>query len=125
VCHIESDTDFHEFFSYGHELGMELGLAINPETDIEKLAKYSDILDYILIMAVNPGQQGQEFLAETYERIAQISERYPGKAMYIDGGVKADHIAQLIEAGVTGVAMGSAIFGEPDPVSTLHNLLAT
>lgn len=100
-----------------HQHGCLAGLALNPATTIDCLSYVLDKVDIILIMAVNPGFGGQTFIPTALEKIRHVKKMIaPIKRkihIAVDGGVKADNIAAIAEAGADMFIAGSAIFANP------------
>lgn len=90
---------------------MEVGLALNPEVELEKLEPYLNKIDIVLLMAIHPGKQGQKFMPESLERVKEVarlrSENGLSFKIGVDGGVSTENIKDLVEAGVDYVVMGS------------------
>ena len=114
------------------ENGCKAGLVFNPATSLGYLDYVMDKVDLILIMSVNPGFGGQNFipsalkkLAEAKKRIATEFER-SGRSIWleVDGGVKTDNIAEIARAGADTFVAGSAIFGQPDYFATINAMRA-
>ena len=104
------------------EYGCQAGLVLNPATPVNILENVLDKLDMVLLMSVNPGFGGQSFIPNTLVKIRKVREmldeyeRQSGRhiALEVDGGVKADNIAEIAAAGADTFVAGSAIFGKPD-----------
>ncbi|MBY5992102.1 ribulose-phosphate 3-epimerase [Ferrimonas balearica] len=98
--------------------GCQAGLVFNPATPLHYLDHVMDKLDVILLMSVNPGFGGQSFIPGTLDKIRQVRERIDASGreirLQIDGGVKADNIAEIAAAGADMFVAGSAIFGKAD-----------
>lgn len=108
------------------DCGCEAGLALNPATPLSCLDYVLDKLSVILIMSVNPGFGGQQFLPHTLKKIKQVHEllletRQPIR-LEVDGGVKIDNIRMIADAGADTFCAGSAIFDSHDYASTLKQL---
>ncbi len=101
-----------------HEQGCKAGLVFNPATPLDWLDHTLQKLDLVLIMSVNPGFGGQQFIPEALVKLAEARRRIDasGRAvrLEIDGGVKVDNIGQIARAGADTFVAGSAIFGEKD-----------
>lgn len=107
VFHFESEDDPQKVIEEIKNAGMEAGIAINPETPIEKLVPFKDKIDQILVMGIVPGFQGQPFIPDTIKRIKDIkSKKWPVK-LSIDGAVSDSNARDLIEAGVDQLVIGS------------------
>lgn len=98
------------------ERGMTSGVAINPPTRLEALTGALDPADadLLLVMSVNPGYSGQAFIEETLTKTRALRDRFgPAVRVQMDGGVKPDNAARVIEAGCDVLVAASAIFSEP------------
>jgi ribulose-phosphate 3-epimerase len=100
------------------ENGCKAGLVLNPATPLSCLDHTLEKLDLVLLMSVNPGFGGQQFIASVLPKIEQTRRRIlaTGKPIWleVDGGIKADNIAQVARAGADTFVAGSAIFGAKD-----------
>lgn len=85
----------------------EKGLALNPETEVEKLLPFLSKIDTILVMSVHPGFGGQKFLMNSLEKVEKIRKLKPELKIGIDGGVNEEVIKGVVSAGVDYVVMGS------------------
>lgn len=98
------------------ELGLKVGVALNPATPLSVLDYILDQLDMVLIMSVNPGFGGQKFIPYSLEKIKQlkkmIDERGLNVDIQVDGGVKLDNVEEIMDAGANILVAGSAVFGE-------------
>jgi ribulose-phosphate 3-epimerase len=105
-----------------HEQGCQAGLVFNPATPLEYLDYTLEKLDLVLIMSVNPGFGGQQFLPGALAKLAAVRARIDAQVaaggrmvrLEIDGGVKADNIGAIAKAGADTFVAGSAIFGQKD-----------
>lgn len=105
----------HELVREGHDLGVEVALAINPPSAIEPWLDHLSAFDMLLIMSVNPGYSGQKFIPEVLEKArAARAAMGPDFRIEIDGGVGPANAQQVREAGVDVLAAASAIFGKPE-----------
>ena len=109
-----------------HELGMQAGVAINPDVPVCRLYPYIGKADYFLIMSVFAGFGGQKFIYETLDRVAAMRaelERRGAKALIeIDGGVNLENAKTIREGGVDLIVAGSAVFGAEDPAAAIEAL---
>lgn len=111
IIHVEIATK--EDIELIKQQGVEVGLAINPETPIEKLDPFTDDIDTILVMGVHPGFQGQTFIPDTLDRIRQLALQ--GLALEVDGAVKDINAKEIVEAGADILISGSFLIqGNPD-----------
>ena len=97
----------------------QVNVALNPSTPIAAIHDVGAEIDHLLIMSVNPGFGGQTFIPHTFDKLREARELLSRRAVVadieVDGGVSAVNAAALVEAGVTILVAGSAIFGEPNP----------
>ena len=98
--------------------GCKAGLVLNPATPLHCLAFVMDKLDVILLMSVNPGFGGQSFIPTTLDKLRLVKEKIKQSGydirLQVDGGVKANNIAEIAEAGADMFVAGSAIFSQDD-----------
>ena len=94
---------------YIKNLGVKVGIAINPETDYKKLIPYLNIIDLVLIMSVKPGEGGQEFMQEVLEKVKEIRKINSDIEISIDGGINDCTIKLAKEAGCTMAVSGSYV----------------
>ncbi|PNK60175.1 ribulose-phosphate 3-epimerase [Psychrobacter sp. FDAARGOS_221] len=98
--------------------GAECGLVLNPATPLHHLDYVMDKVDQILLMSVNPGFGGQSFIEGTIDKIRQVRQLIDASGrdirLEVDGGVKANNIKAIAEAGADMFVAGSAIFNQPD-----------
>ncbi|WP_299998625.1 ribulose-phosphate 3-epimerase [uncultured Cedecea sp.] len=110
------------------EHGCKAGLVINPATSLSWLDNVMDKLDVILLMSVNPGFGGQSFIPHTLEKLRQARKRIDESGydirLEVDGGVKAENIRAIAEAGADMFVAGSAIFGQPDYKTVVDDMRA-
>ncbi len=106
--------------------GAKAGVVINPATVTGLLDDVLDIVDYVLVMSVNPGYGGQKFLPNSLSKVRQLarkrSERGLNFAIEIDGGVGTENIADVARAGVDWVVAGSSVFRTADPAQAVGDL---
>jgi ribulose-phosphate 3-epimerase len=105
-------------------LGLDVGLAVNPETPFESYSEWLDEIDLLLLMTVHPGFGGQAFIAEVLPKISQTRREIDrlGLAVPIevDGGIDLDTAPVAAAAGASVFVAGSAVFGEPDPAAAAY-----
>jgi ribulose-phosphate 3-epimerase len=98
--------------------GCKAGLVLNPATPLQCLDFVMDKLDVILLMSVNPGFGGQSFIPSTIDKLRLVKEKIIASGrdirLQVDGGVKANNIAEIAEAGADMFVAGSAIFSQTD-----------
>jgi ribulose-phosphate 3-epimerase len=96
-------------------LGLEVGVAINPETPIHEIEEVLHRIDQLTIMGVHPGFQGQTFQKEIFEKIEQVKSHRKDLIIEVDGGITEELIQPLIKAGADKLCIGSLIFQSSDP----------
>jgi ribulose-phosphate 3-epimerase len=103
------------------------GVVINPATPVDTLTEVLDIVDYVLVMSVNPGFGGQQFIPgvlHKIKRLAQIrSQRGLNYRIEVDGGVALDTVSDVVRAGAEILVAGNAVFGHGDPRMNAEALL--
>jgi ribulose-phosphate 3-epimerase len=108
--------------------GCQVGLVFNPATPLDWLDWTLDRIDLVLVMSVNPGFGGQQFIPAALDKLRRVRERIDasGRAvrLEVDGGVKIDNIAAVAAAGADTFVAGSAIFGTPDYAVTVAAMRA-
>ena len=128
AVHQETCTHLHRTVQLIRERGAKAGVALNPATPVESLRWTLQDLDFVLIMSVNPGFGGQQFIPSALEKVTQlrtiIRERGLSTLIQIDGGVNAGTIGRISAAGVDVFVAGSAIFGSDDYDRTISELKA-
>lgn len=123
TIHLEIDKDIKNILLKIKEYGFKCGLSIKPNTDIELLTPYLDYVDLILIMTVEPGLGGQEFIENSPNRIKEIKLLINSKNILLeaDGGINDKTISKVKEIDIA--VIGSYITTSEDPVSKVNNLL--
>jgi ribulose-phosphate 3-epimerase len=108
----------------GHGAGP--GVVLNPATPIDTLDDVLDLVDHVLIMSVNPGFGGQEFIPRSLDKIRRLrrwrEERRLSFAIEIDGGVSRDNVAEIVKAGCDWLVAGSSVFHSADPAATVKEM---
>ncbi len=122
VFHYEATPSPEKIIRSIRKLGMQAGLAINPETLIKAIKSLVKHVDSVLFLSVNPGFYGAEFIPEVLDKIVEFRKVYPEMETGIDGGIKESNIAQIARSGVDIICVGSAIFRQPDPAASYRRL---
>jgi ribulose-phosphate 3-epimerase len=103
------------------------GVVINPATPVETLGEVLDIVDYVLVMSVNPGFGGQAFIPTTLHKMTRLSKIRAEKGyqyrIEVDGGISMDTVTEVVRAGGEILVAGNAVFGKGDPKANAHTLL--
>ena len=126
TVHQEACHNLHRCIQQIHEAGMKAGVAINPGTPNVMLDEVLCDLDLVLIMTVNPGFGGQKFIPCVLRKIESIAETAAKRGLdleiEVDGGVKVNNAADVINAGATVLVAGTAVITAPDPVLAVKQL---
>ena len=108
--------------------GAKAGVVINPSTPVATLEEVLDVADYVLVMSVNPGFGGQQFIPNSLHKVRQLAERRKARGLHfpieIDGGVGAENVAEVVRAGVDWVVAGSSIFHSVNPRAAFEEMRA-
>ena len=107
--------------------GCLAGVVINPATPVDTLAEVLDIIDYVLVMSVNPGFGGQKFIPSTLHKMRRLAEIRGKRDLHyrveVDGGVALDTVSDVVRAGAEILVAGNAVFGNGDPRQNAQALL--
>lgn len=124
AVHVEACIHLHRTLSSIQDLGMTPGVALNPSTPIALLEEVLSLVDFVLVMSVNPGFGGQRFIPETLSKIERLRAMAVGDDLDIsvDGGVDPDTIGPLVRAGATTLVAGSSVFGRSDRGAAIGGL---
>jgi ribulose-phosphate 3-epimerase len=111
--HVEAGPHLHRSLQAIRALGRKAGIAVNPATPPSAIAHALDLADLVLVMSVNPGFGGQEFIGASLEKIAEVRALVPGRNILIevDGGIGIKNAGAIGRAGADVLVAGSAIFG--------------
>ncbi|MCP4474483.1 MAG: ribulose-phosphate 3-epimerase [Gammaproteobacteria bacterium] len=122
--HPEASENIAETIGLIRDHGCQVGMVINPDSDFACLTDVVDQLDAITVMSVYPGFGGQKFIPTTLDKIAAIRSLIGTRpiALEVDGGIKADNIADVARAGADRFVAGSAIFHSSDYRRTIADL---
>ena len=103
------------------------GVVINPATPVDTLVEVLDIVDYVLVMSVNPGFGGQKFIPSTLHKLRRLAEIRSQQGLNfrieVDGGISLDTVADVVRAGAEILVAGNAVFGGGDPRKNAQALL--
>ncbi|MEJ2008137.1 MAG: ribulose-phosphate 3-epimerase [Acidobacteriota bacterium] len=114
IIHQEATPHLHRAIQHIHSLGKKAGVAINPSTPACLLSEVIGSLDLVLVMTVNPGFGGQEFIMETLPKIRQIRREIEEKGLdcelEVDGGIHLQTVNLAVEAGANVLVAGSSVF---------------
>src|SRR4030042_533537 len=124
VFHYEATPSPEKTIKAIRKLGMQVGLAVNPETPNSAVTPLVKQIDSVLFLSVNPGFYGAKFIPAVLDKIVDLRKRNPGLEIGIDGGIKESNTAQIARTGVDFICVGSAIFLQPDPAASYKRLKA-
>jgi ribulose-phosphate 3-epimerase len=103
------------------------GVVINPATPVDAIEEVLGIVDYVLVMSVNPGFGGQKFIPSTLHKMRRLAEIRESRGLNyrieVDGGVALDTVADVVRAGAEILVAGNAVFGNGDPSKNARELL--
>ena len=106
--------------------GARAGVVINPATPVAMLDDVLDIVDYVLVMSVNPGFGGQKFIHNSLHKVRQLVARKMERGLHfpieIDGGVDAENVADVVDAGVEWVVAGTSVFHTVNPRAAFEEM---
>lgn len=124
--HYEACTHLHRCLQQIREAGMKAGVVLNPHTNVSLLEDVLPYADMVLIMSVNPGFGGQEFIPQTMRKIEKlrlmIDKIAPEVLIEVDGGVNTDNAGTLFSAGADVLVAGNAVFKSANPTATIQAL---
>lgn len=116
VVHQESTKHLHRAIMAVKEEGKRVGVSLNPATSLDTLEYVLEDLDMVLLMSVNPGFGGQSFIPSSLQKIKELKAMIDRKGLkvdiQVDGGIFAENIREVVEAGANIIVAGSAIFGK-------------
>ena len=125
--HVEADVHLQRTLVAIREAGGKAGIAINPATPLVSLEEALPYADFVLLMSVNPGFGGQRFIPTSMDKLRRlkrmIGERGLATRIEIDGGIDAENIAEICDAGAEIVVAGSAVFGSGRPTEAVRELI--
>jgi len=124
--HVEVAADAREVAAQARDLGLAVGIAFNPSTQLEAAAEAAEAAgaDLCLCMSIEPGYSGQELMEAAYGRIARL-RTLVDCLIQVDGGVKESNLAPVREAGADLLVVGSGIFAAADPGTAYRRLADT
>lgn len=124
--HVEADAHLHRTVMAIKAAGAQAGVVLNPATPVGAVEEALQFVDYVLVMSVNPGFGGQQFIPQALDKVKRlrqmIVERQLNVRIEIDGGVDRSNIEKVVAAGAEIIVAGSAIFGKPDAEAAVKEL---
>ena len=128
TVHAEVLPHLHRTIAAIKGLGAQAGVALNPSTSVSAIEEVACDLDFVLVMSVNPGYGGQTFIPRSLDKVRKVHDllaRAGSRAFVeVDGGVDLSNIATVVEAGVSVVVAGNAVFGRGDATAATRALRA-
>jgi len=126
TIHVEAEPHLHRAIEFIKEKGIKAGVSLNPATPLCLIDEIIEDIDLLMVMSVNPGFGGQQFIESTLAKIKKartlIDERAPRVLLEVDGGVKLDNMKSIKEAGADIFVAGSAIFKSRDYKQTIQTM---
>ena len=124
TVHVEADADLDRSLQIIQGLGKKAGVSLNPSTPETAIEHVIDKVDLILVMTVNPGFSGQSFISSQIEKIRRIKAMIGDRSIEIevDGGINADNVKTVTEAGANVVVAGNAVFSGEDYAAAIGAL---
>ena len=124
--HIEACPHLHRNIQQIRQLGVKVGVAINPHTPVRMLEDILKDIDLVCLMSVNPGFGGQQFIENTYMKVRELKrmivEQKATARIEIDGGVNAANAGLLLDAGADVLVAGNFVFSAADPIAVIRDL---
>ena len=126
--HVEACRHLDRTLQLIRSCGAKPGVVLNPATSLSTLDETLRLVDYVLVMTVNPGFGGQRFLPYTLEKVQRLKKVIQHKGLSakieVDGGIGLENVPDLVRSGADILVVGSQIFGAPDPAEALRKLKA-
>ena len=124
--HYEACVHLHRTIQEIHNAGMKAGVTLNPSTPVCVLEDILGDVEMVLLMSVNPGFGGQQFIENTIDKVKRLKQMINAKGLgtliEVDGGVQAETAPRLVAAGVDVLVSGSYVFKAKDPLTTIKGL---
>jgi len=128
TVHVEACPHLHRTLQQIKGHGIGAGVALNPATPPESLSEILPLLDFVLVMSVEPGFPGQSFIPGSLRKVERVASMIAAAGsstrIQVDGGIGTANAAAVVRAGARSLVAGNAIFGAPDPASALAALRA-
>ena len=125
--HQEAAPHLDRVLSMIRERGRRAGAVVNPATPVTLLSEVLGKVDYVLIMAVNPGYGGQTFIPETTEKIRRLREMRDRAGadfqIEVDGGIGPENVSEVVRAGAQILVAGTSVFRAPDPGAAVRSMM--
>ena len=126
TVHIETCPHLHRTVQRIKNVGLRAAVSLNPHTSVTLLDEILGEIDMVLVMTVNPGFGGQEFISSSYEKIRKLKSMLSDKNLdvkiQVDGGVSLENVGKLADAGAGVFVVGNTIFSAASPVDMISSL---
>lgn len=126
TVHVEASSHLHRTVDLIKSFGIQAGVSLNPATSLEQVEEIIHYIDLLLIMSVNPGFGGQQFIGTSLAKIARARKMLDGTPrrplLEVDGGINLKNIGDVAEAGADVIVAGAAVFGTDDYQKTITSL---
>lgn len=122
MWHLEATSRHADIAADARRRGVEVGIAINPETPVTALEPFLPLIDRVLIMANTPGASGQVLREDTLEKIQELRARWPHGTIEIDIGINPETAEKVVKAGANALVSGGFIFNAPTPEKGIEAL---
>lgn len=125
--HVESNLPeggVGEMIDLVQKAGMKVGLVIKPNTPVETVFEYANLVDLVLIMTVEPGFSGQKFMPDMMPKVEKLRAKFPNLNIQVDGGISPSTVDAAAKAGANVVVAASAIFGATNRQEVIDTLRA-
>jgi len=124
--HVEVSPNLRRTLEAIKVLGVQAGAVLNPSTPAKAVASVADLVDFVLVMSVNPGFSGQDYIPSSPAKVravrALLDEAHNDAPVEIDGGIQPGNAADVVEAGAEILVAGSAIYGTDNPAAATQAL---
>jgi len=124
LLHVETVKDFATLCGHAKQCGKTIGVAINPETPMERLKAAKGAVNLVQFMTVHPGRQGRPFVPEVLERVATFHAAHPDISIMLDGGISPQNARACAAAGASTLVSGSYVTRSTDMRQALEELHA-
>lgn len=121
TVHVEACIHLHRAIQQIKATGATAGVALNPATPLASLDEVLEEIDLVLIMTVNPGFGGQSYIKASTDKVRRMRQRLTERGLdhvqiQVDGGMSANNVREVVEAGATCIVAGSSVFGHPQGI---------
>jgi ribulose-phosphate 3-epimerase len=123
IIQLECCEDISSYLERIKKSGLNAGVAINPDTKLNALKPYKEMLDHVLIMGYPAGFAGQKLNPMVFERLPEVCDMFPAAEVGLDGGLSPSNAKKVLQAGFDVVNINTLIFGSDDPLSAYSELL--